>query len=217
MDILDTSTVKDKTNVNSVVSQVLSKYKKGGEAAESKTENKSSTSSERTNKINLDQLSADQKSSAGLEEQVDVTEESKLADQIRNQAKAIADEQSKQQQKDKAAGTLKISSAAAALNNAEMGIESAAEETEASKSEVVSISSDQLYIGDKNNASKKEDEPVAAQYTAPESSTEAAAITMAKQAAKNAVLGKKDKKDDSSSIKKSTNLELESSADLENA
>ena len=41
MDILDTSTVKDKTNVNSVVSQVLSKYKKGGEAAESKTENKS--------------------------------------------------------------------------------------------------------------------------------------------------------------------------------
>ena len=37
---------------------------------------------------NLNQV--DQK--ANLEEQVDQTEESKLADQIRNQAKAIADE-----------------------------------------------------------------------------------------------------------------------------
>lgn len=59
-----------------------------------------------------------------------MTEESKLADQIRNQAKAIADEQSKQQQKDQAAGKLKISSAAAALNNAEMGIEATVDESE---------------------------------------------------------------------------------------
>lgn len=71
-----------------------------------------------------------------------MSEESKLAEQIRSQAKSIADEQLKQQEKDKASGKLKISAAAAALNNAEMGIESTAEEQEATKNEIVSISSD---------------------------------------------------------------------------
>lgn len=93
---------------------------------------------------------------------------------------------------------MKISSAAAALNNAEMGIEAAAEETEANKNEIVSISSDQLYVGDKNNSGKKEDEPAAAEPdTSGQPSTEAAAITMAKQAAKNVVEGKVEKKSDS--------------------
>lgn len=54
-----------------------------------------------------------------------MSEESKLAEQIRSQAKAIADEQLKQQQQDQASGKLKISSAAAALNNAEMGLDDA--------------------------------------------------------------------------------------------
>jgi hypothetical protein len=51
---------------------------------------------------------------------------------------------------------LKISSAAAALNNAEMGMEATAEETEATKNEIVSISSDQLFVADKNSKTKKE-------------------------------------------------------------
>ncbi len=61
-----------------------------------------------------------------------------------------------------------------------MGIESAAEESESNKNEIVSISSDQLYVGDKNKAGNKEDEPVAAEFTSSESSTEAAAISAAK-------------------------------------
>lgn len=86
---------------------------------------------------------------------------------------------------------MKISSAAAALNNAEMGIESVAEQSEASKNEIVSISSDQLYVGDKNKGEKMEDEPEPPVSTRGEPSTEAAAITMAKEAAKDVMDGKK--------------------------
>jgi len=93
-----------------------------------------------------------------------------------------------------------------------MGIESAAEETEANKNEIVSISSDQLYVGDKSASGKKEDEPAAPEPNNGEPSTEAAAITMAKQAAKNVVEGKTksaDAKKDGGDIKKSANLEIE--------
>lgn len=76
-------------------------------------------------------------------------------------------------------------------------------------------------MGDKNNSGKKDvDEPVAAGPTNGEPTTEAAAITMAKEAAKNVVEGK-DKKPadgankDSSEIKKAANVEIEQSADLE--
>lgn len=64
-----------------------------------------------------------------------------------------------------------------------MGIEVAAEESEANKNEIVNISSDQLYVGDKSaggNGKKDVDEPVAAPTPNGEPSTEAAAITMAK-------------------------------------
>lgn len=95
-----------------------------------------------------------------------------------------------------------------------MGIESGAEESEANKNEIVSISSDQLYVGDKNpkKDGSGDDEPVAADPKIdPASSDEAAAITMAKQAAKNAVEGKNktsvNKKD--GELAKKTNLELE--------
>lgn len=97
-----------------------------------------------------------------------------------------------------------------------MGIEASVEEQESTKNEIVSISSDQLYVGDKNNTGKKEDEeekPVAAEPTSSEPSTEAAAITMAKQAAKNVVAGKKD----GGELKKSANVELEQSSDLESS
>ena len=68
-----------------------------------------------------------------------------------------------------------------------------------------------MYVGDKNPNKKDEDKPVAA---APGSPTESAAITMAKQAAKDVMNGveKKDK-----DPKKNTDLELEQSADLESA
>ena len=62
-----------------------------------------------------------------------------------------------------------------------MGIESSAEETEQNKNEIVSISSDQLYVSDKKEENKKKEEPVAT----PESTTESAAITAAKEAAKS--------------------------------
>ena len=92
-----------------------------------------------------------------------------------------------------------------------MGIESGAEEAESNKNEIVSISSDQLYVGDKNASGKKEDEPAAAESHNGEPSTEAAAITMAKQAAKNVVEGKDKKSDDKkeSEIKKVANVEIE--------
>ena len=64
-----------------------------------------------------------------------------------------------------------------------MGIESTAEETEQNKNEIVSISSDQLYVSDKKEKEdKKKDEPVA---TSDAPTTESAAITMAKKAAKS--------------------------------
>jgi hypothetical protein len=60
-----------------------------------------------------------------------------------------------------------------------MGIEAAAEESESNKNEIVSISSEQLYVTDKEKGAKKEDEPAAAPelYSDPKTSTEAAAIT----------------------------------------
>ena len=75
-------------------------------------------------------------------------------------------------------------------------------------------------MGDKNNSSGKVDvdEPVApAGSTNGEPTTEAAAITMAKQAAKNVVEGKEVKPADNkdSEIKKVANVEIEASADLE--
>ena len=62
--------------------------------------------------------------------------------------KAQADAQAK--------GTLKISSAAAALNNAELGIE-VKTNNEADNKSIMSISSDQLYVseGDKNEKEVK--------------------------------------------------------------
>lgn len=90
-----------------------------------------------------------------------------------------------------------------------MGIESNAEESEQNKNEIVSISSDQLYVSDKNEANKKKDEPVATG----DSTTESAAITMAKKAAKSVISNQgKD-----SGKKQSTNLELEASSDLDNS
>jgi hypothetical protein len=65
-------------------------------------------------------------------------------------------------------GKGQISSAAAALNNAEMGI--LTEEKADENKKLLSISSDQLYVGDDARTVINEDE--------------AAAITMAKEAAK---------------------------------
>lgn len=104
---------------------------------------------------------------------------------------------------------MKISSAAAALNNAEMGIEATVEESEQNKNEIVSISSDQLYVTDKKEGgeNKKKDEPVATLNP----TTESAAITMAKKAAKIVTQGKEPPK------KKSTKEEQEAEMDsLEN-
>lgn len=117
-----------------------------------------------------------------------MSEESKLAEQIRSQAKAIADEQLKQQQQDQASGKLKISSAAAALNNAEMGLDDApVGEAEQNKNEIVSISSDQMYVTDKKDGSDDSKQKQSAIDQQSSSSTEAAAITMAKKAAKTAI------------------------------
>lgn len=91
-----------------------------------------------------------------------------------------------------------------------MGIEATVEEKEATKNEIVSISSDQLYVGDKNPNKKDEDKPVAA---APGSPTESAAITMAKKAAQDVMNGVETKNDP----KKNEDLELEQSADLESS
>lgn len=94
-----------------------------------------------------------------------------------------------------------------------MGIEATVEEKEDTKNQIVSISSDQLYVGDKNpNHKDDEDKPVAA---APGSPTESAAITMAKMAAKDALSEGGNKKD--KDPKKAANLELEYSADPESA
>ena len=84
-----------------------------------------------------------------------------------------------------------------------MGIEATSEEAESNKMEVVSISSDQLYPGEKGEKPEKKEEPVAAEQANPESTTEAAAITMAKQAAKNFAEGKE------TVPKKTTSLEID--------
>lgn len=75
-----------------------------------------------------------------------------------------------------------------------------------------------MYVGDKNqdpSKEKKEEEAVAADASNGESPTESAAITMAKQAAKTALIEGVNNKD--KDPKKSVNLELEQSADMENA
>lgn len=95
--------------------------------------------------------------------------EHKLEEQINNQAKSIADQQIKAQAEAQAKGTLKISSAAAALNNAEMGVKLEASTEEASR--VMSISSDQLYVDEGKQPDPAESQPTKG---------EAAAITMAK-------------------------------------
>lgn len=69
-----------------------------------------------------------------------------------------------------------MSAAAAALNNAEMGVKAEVSTEEASR--VMSISSDQLYVDEGKKADPAESQPTKG---------EAAAITMAKQAAKNFV------------------------------
>lgn len=109
--------------------------------------------------------------------QNEISSEHKLEEAINNQAKSIADQQLKAQAEAQSKGTLKISSAAAALNNAELGIENNNMSEEQQKT-VMSISSDQLYVSDNDKTSKEEQQP---------NNTEAAAITMAKQAAKNFV------------------------------
>ena len=81
------------SNVGDVVSSVINKYKKERDSDKqiltiSKIDSPAQS---------LTQGASDQKGNSEQGEQVDVTEESKLADQIRNQAKAIADEQLKQQ------------------------------------------------------------------------------------------------------------------------
>lgn len=68
-------------------------------------------------------------------------------------------------------GNGQISSAAAALNNAIMGNEAKAS-SEAENKNILSISSDQMYVGEKTNDQVKS------------TNEEAAAITMAKEAAK---------------------------------
>jgi hypothetical protein len=102
--------------------------------------------------------------------------EHKLEEQINNQAKSIADQQIKAQAEAQAKGSLKISSAAAALNNAELGVKAEVSTEEASR--IMSISSDQLYVDESKKADPVEPQPQVG---------EAAAITMAKQAAKTFV------------------------------
>lgn len=94
----------------------------------------------------------DLKSTAGQELDLDseqggeMSAEHKLEEKISNQAKSILDQQLKAQAEAKAKGTLKISSAAAALNNAEMGVKLEVNTEEASR--IMSISSDQFYVDD---------------------------------------------------------------------
>lgn len=95
--------------------------------------------------------------------------EHKLEEQINNQAKSIADQQIKAQAEAQAKGTLKMSAAAAALNNAEMGVKIEVSTEEASR--VMSISSDQLYVDEGKKPDPAESQPTKG---------EAAAITMAK-------------------------------------
>jgi predicted HNH restriction endonuclease len=65
---------------------------------------------------------------ADSEEQTEMSSENKIEQQIIEQAKMFADQQRKQQQEQMAKGGVKISSAAQALNNAEMGVSSAESE-----------------------------------------------------------------------------------------
>lgn len=90
-----------------------------------------------------------------------------------------------------------------------MGIEAKVDESEKNKNEIVSISSDQLYVSDKKDDSKKKDEPFEAEFHSPDPSTESAAITMAKKAANDAMSPQ--------GGKSATNLEIEASSDLDNS
>jgi hypothetical protein len=69
---------------------------------------------------------------------------------------------------------LKISSAAEALNNAEMGLTS--EDSHANEKQIMSISTDQIYFN--------EDKETLDKYQTPKNTSEAAAITIAKETAK---------------------------------
>ena len=79
----------------------------------------------------------------------------------------------KEQKKAQAAGTLKISPAALALNNMEMGLES--KDSKQEEDDIVGISSDQLYTNF-GQTDKKTIQTMSKQK-------ESAAITMAKKAA----------------------------------
>mmetsp|Transcript_35742 Transcript_35742/g.54713 ORF Transcript_35742/g.54713 Transcript_35742/m.54713 type:complete len:125 (-) Transcript_35742:2651-3025(-) len=117
---------------------------------------------------------AESAAGADTEQQPEMSAEKKLEAQIMEQAKVIADKQLKAQ----TSSHLKISSAAAALNNAEMGLTTEEESEENSKS-VMSISSEQIFYSG-------EDKESMAQQPA-HTENEAAAITRAKEAAKNYV------------------------------
>jgi hypothetical protein len=88
----------------------------------------------------------------------------------------FADQQKQQQSKGQ--GKMKISSAAEALNAAELGISST--ETEQNEKTVMSISSDQLFV----NGDRDDNEKVISPLNITQ---EAAAITIAKQAAQQYV------------------------------
>ena len=124
----------------------------------------------------------DLKATVGQELDIDseqggeMSAEHKLEERINNQAKSIVDQQRKAQAEAKSKGTLKMSAAALALNNAEMGVKVEVSTEEASR--IMSISSDQLYVDE----SKKPDEQP--------TKGEAAAITMAKQAAQQFIATK---------------------------
>ena len=157
-----------------------------------------------------------QEAEADVKDQAEMSSERKLEQQIMEQAKAIADQQLKTQAKSPA----KISSAAAALNNAEMGLTTTEESTESNKN-VMSISSDQIFFNGEDSPHEK----------AKNASNEAAAITVAKQAAmsyvknhpESQVFSKDDKKkkdeQTAKDLKKvsAANVEIEQSAELDPA
>lgn len=106
----------------------------------------------------------------------------------------FADQQKQQQSKGQ--GKLKISSAAEALNAAELGIQST--ETESNEKTVMSISSDQLFV----NGDREGDDKV----ISPTNTTqEAAAITIARQAAQLYVKDHPEMKSHTSHIQKLNN------------
>lgn len=92
---------------------------------------------------------------------------------IEKQAKEIEMQQLQEQKKAQADGKLKISKAALALNNAEMGLET--KENKQEGDDMVGVSSDQLYT----NFGQTDNKTIQKMTQ----QKEAAAITMAKKAA----------------------------------